>query len=202
MGWMETVNSLYILSAFFHSSLAFIPFPKFSRVSWDFYRVSEVSPSAKQPVGFLTTASISLCLSKLPAYREYCRISGKEPQGNRKALRMLIKETAACDLRVAGYGELGKKDKFLFWGMLVGTLKYFREEEKILFLEYFLVFHTRSNLTMERMDKGLSIPILKWQSAMLLIVVEAWLKRNEPENLRLADEVNLLWHHGSSCCNR
>ena len=120
----------------------------------------------------------------------------KEPQGNRKALHMLIKETAACDLRIAEYGELGKEDKFLFWGMLAGTLKYLREEELILFLEYFLSFHTRSNLTMERMDKGLPIPILKWQSTMLLIAVEAWLQRNEPENLRLADKVNLLWHHG------
>lgn len=121
---------------------------------------------------------------------------GKEFQENRNALHMLKKETAACDLRIAHYEEMQKKDKFLYWGILVGTIKSFCEEELILFLEYFLAFNMRSNYTMEYINKNLPSSILKWQSTMLLTAVEVWLQRNEAENLKLVDKVNLLWRHG------
>lgn len=124
--------------------------------------------------------------------------SEKELQGNRKALQMLRKEITACDLRVAEKEAIEKEDRFLFWGILVGTIKCLCEEELLLFLEYFLAFHTRSNYTVERLNKGLPNPALSWQSAMLLTVVEVWLLQNDPENPELADKVNLLWRHGRS----
>lgn len=117
-------------------------------------------------------------------------------QGNRNALHMLKKETAACDLRIAEHEEMQKEDKFLYWGMLVGTIKNLCEEELILFLEYFLAFNMRSIYTMEYINKNLPSSILKWQSTMLLTAVEVWLQQNEAENLKLIDKVNLLWYHG------
>lgn len=123
----------------------------------------------------------------------FCR---KDFLGNRKVLSLLTKEIAACDLRIAEHAEMGKEDKFLFWGMLVGTIKCFCEEELLFFLEHFLDFRTRSNYTVKHIKRDLPYPILKWQSAMLLTVVEIWLQRNEMENLDLADTIKDLWHYG------
>lgn len=89
-----------------------------------------------------------------------------------------------------------QKDSILLWGMLLASIPYAAEKELIDFLRYFSDFTSRSCNKIRHMKQEIPNSICEKEAAMVLILLEEWLKKEASDEDEFGRLVGKLYREG------